>query len=135
MSDKKQISELEFREDILYHKEHTWAKIEGEQVRVGISDYAQDQLGELIFIELPEVGAEFRQGEVFGQAESTKTVSALHMPISGEVIAVNEDLENDPELVNNDPYGKGWIILVEPHDLKESDNLLTKEEYINLLKG
>lgn len=122
-------------ENILYHKEHTWAKIEGEQVRVGISDYAQDQLGELIFIELPEVGAEFRQGEVFGQAESTKTVSDLHMPISGEVIAVNEDLENDPELVNNDPYGKGWIILVEPHDLKESDNLLTKEEYINLLKG
>ncbi|MGI6227749.1 MAG: glycine cleavage system protein GcvH [Peptococcales bacterium] len=122
-------------EAISYHEEHTWAKVDGNKVIVGISDYAQDQLGEIIFIELPELDAEFEQGEVFGQAESAKTVSALYMPVSGKIVAVNEELESDPEIVNNDPYEAGWMIAVEPKDLKEIDSLLTKEGYISLLKG
>lgn len=135
MGDKKQIEELNFLEDLSYHEEHTWAQVDGTQVIVGISDYAQDQLGEIIFIELPEVGAEFEQGEVFGQAESAKTVSELYMPVSGKIVAVNEELESDPELVNNDPYTAGWIITVEPKDIKEVEGLLTKEGYIGFLKG
>jgi len=133
MSAEKQIEQLTFIDDIFYHKEHTWAKLEGGHVRVGITDYAQDQLGEIIFIELPEVGAEFKQGEVFGQAESAKTVSALYMPIGGKIVAVNEELESDPELVNNEPYIAGWMIIVEPEDIKELEKLLSKDSYISML--
>lgn len=133
MSEKKQIEELVFIEDIAYFEEHTWAKAEGEQIKVGITDFAQDQLGEIIFIELPEAGADFKQGDVFGQAESAKTVSALYMPVSGKIIAVNEELESDPELVNNAPYADGWMIIIEPEDMTELEGLLSKDEYINTL--
>lgn len=135
MSDKKKIEELTFNDDISYYEEHTWAKVEENQIRVGISDFAQDQLGDIIFIELPEVGTELAKGEVFGQAESTKTVSALYMPVSGKIIEVNEELESDPELVNNSPYDEGWMIVIEPNDLTEMDALLTKDGYINVLKN
>jgi glycine cleavage system H protein len=134
MSDKKPIDELSFNDDIFYYEEHTWARVEGEKVRVGISDYAQDQLGDIIFIQLPEVDAEFQKGDVFGQAESAKTVSELYMPVGGKIVEINEELENDPELVNNSPYGDGWMVVIEPDDLKEVDALLTKDKYINLLK-
>jgi glycine cleavage system H protein len=135
MSDKKKIEELTFNDDISYYEEHTWEKVEENQIRVGISDFAQDQLGDIIFIELPEVGTELAKGEVFGQAESTKTVSALYMPVSGKIIEVNEELESDPELVNNSPYDEGWMIVIEPNDLTEMDALLTKDGYINVLKN
>ncbi|MFZ7101657.1 MAG: glycine cleavage system protein GcvH [Peptococcaceae bacterium] len=132
--DKKQLEELTFAGDIFYHVEHTWVKVEGEEARIGISDYAQDQLGEIIFIELPAVGDEYKQGEVFGQAESAKTVSSLYMPISGKIIALNEELEDDPEIVNHSPYEKGWMIVVEPQNLKEAEQLLSKDGYVGMLK-
>ncbi|MEL7563275.1 MAG: glycine cleavage system protein GcvH [Dehalobacterium sp.] len=134
MSDKKTIEELIFNNDIYYHGEHTWAKVKDDKVIVGITDYAQDQLGEIIFIELPVVGDEYSQGDVFGQAESAKTVSSLYMPISGKVSTINENLEDNPEIVNNDPYKTGWMIVVEPQQLEELEKLLSKDGYINLLK-
>ena len=134
MADKKQVEELTFLNDIQYHKEHTWAKVEGDLVQVGITDFAQDQLGDIIFVELPQVGDAFNQGEVFGQAESAKSVSSLYMPLSGEIASVNNEVEDSPEFVNTDPYGSGWMITVKPRDLSELSSLLTKDGYITLLK-
>jgi len=101
---------------------------------VGITDYAQDQLGEMIFIELPSVDDEFSKGDVFGQAESAKIVSSLYIPVSGKVISVNNRVEDDPEILNQDPYEAGWLLLIEPEDLDEINQLLSKEEYIQLLR-
>lgn len=133
-NDKKQVDELKFLNDIQYHKEHTWAKVEGELVKVGITDFAQDQLGDIIFIELPQVGDTFNQGEVFGQAESAKSVSSLYMPLSGEIQSVNNEVEDSPENVNTDPYDTGWMIIIKPKDLSKLSNLLSKDGYISLLK-
>jgi len=134
MGEKKQIEELTFLDSICYHKEHTWAKVEGDQVKVGISDYAQDQLGDIIFIELPDIGDVIDKGEVFGQAESAKTVSSLYMPVSGEIIEVNENVIDSPENVNEDPYGEGWMIVIKPKDLEEVKDLLSNDGYISFLK-
>lgn len=131
--DKKSVEELNFPSEIRYHKEHTWAKVEGSQVKVGISDFAQDQLGDIIFIELPQVGDAFLQGKEFGTAESAKSVSALFMPIGGKIVAVNAEIEDSPELVNRDPYGDGWMIVIQPDDIKELDGLLTNEQYTSQL--
>jgi glycine cleavage system H protein len=132
---EKQVQELTFLDGISYHKEHTWAKVEGDQVRIGISDFAQDQLGDIIFVELPQVGDSFARGEIFGQAESAKTVSSLHMPLSGEVLAINNEVEDSPETLNSDPYGAGWLIVIKESDLSEVNTLLDKDGYINLLKA
>lgn len=123
------LNRLVFPAEVLYHKEHTWAKLEGGRVKVGISDFAQDQLGDLVFVELPQVGEAIRQGKVFGQAESAKAVSSLYMPISGTIIAVNSEIADSPEMVNKDPYGNGWLIVVEPESLIEMDGLMTNEAY------
>jgi len=131
---KKQVEELTFINDLYYHKEHTWAKVEGDLVRVGITDYAQDQLGDIIFIELPAVGETFDKDEVFGSAESAKTVSSLYIPVSGTIEFVNDELADSPELVNKDPYGDGWMIVVKPRDMSEVKDLLSKDEYISMLK-
>ena len=121
--------DLKFPTDIRYHKEHTWAKVENGQIKVGISDFAQDQLGDIIFVELPQVGDAFLQGKEFGSAESAKSVSALFMPVSGKIVAVNAEIEDAPDLVNKDPYGAGWMIVIQPNDMKELDGLLTNEQY------
>jgi len=134
MAENKQLNELTFLDDIHYFAEHTWAKVEGDNIRVGITDFAQDNLGDIIFIELPEAGDSFDKGDEFGQAESAKTVSSLYMPIGGEIISVNEDLEGSPENVNTDPYGTGWMIIVKPNDVNEVKELLSREGYINFLK-
>jgi len=131
---KKNMNELTFKEDVYYYHEHTWAKVEDKHVLIGITDFAQDQLGELIFVELPSVGDKFKQGDIFGQAESAKTVSSFYMPISGKVISVNNEVENDSEILNYDPYRTGWLILIEPDKLIELEQILTKESYINLLQ-
>ncbi|HBV88243.1 MAG TPA: glycine cleavage system protein GcvH [Desulfosporosinus sp.] len=120
--------------DVYYYKEHTWVKMVEDSVKVGISDFAQDNLGDIIFVELPEVGASFSQGEVFGQAESAKSISSLFMPISGEVIGVNNELEDSPEGVNQDPYGEGWMILVRPTDLNQINELLSNSDYLKMIK-
>ena len=116
-------------EDLLYSEEHEWVKKEGDQVRIGITDFAQSELGDIVFVELPEVGDDIEADEPFGSVESVKTVSELYAPISGKVIEVNEELEDNPEFVNESAYDKAWMIVVEPSDESELDELLTDDEY------
>ncbi|WP_419658370.1 GcvH: glycine cleavage system, H protein [Desulfosarcina variabilis str. Montpellier] len=131
----KEISELNLPEDVRYADDHEWAKESGDTVRIGISDYAQDQLGDIVFVELPEVGSTFSKGDEFGTVESVKAVSELYMPISGEITTINETLTDQPELVNTDPYGGGWMIEVKASDPAEMDSLKSKADYLAMLKG
>ena len=131
----KQISDIVLVDGLKYAEEHEWAKKEGETVKIGITDWAQDQLGDIVFVELPEVDSEFDKGEEFGTLESTKAVSEMYMPIGGKIMAINETLEDEPELVNQDPYGGGWFIEVAPGDPDELDALMDKEAYLEMLKG
>ena len=119
---------------LYYTEEHEWAKVEGEQVRIGITDYAQSQLGDVVYVELPEEGDSFEANEPFGVIESVKAASDLYMPIAGTIIEVNSELEDAPELVNEDPYGDGWMILIEPDDLADLENLLSPTEYEALIE-
>jgi len=130
----KEIEELNLPADIYYSSEHEWAAKEGDLIRIGISDYAQDQLGDIVFVELPEVGSSFEKGEEFGTLESVKAVSEIYLPISGEIVAVNEELEDAPELLNEDPYAN-WIVEVRPADSDEFEELLSRDDYLELLKG
>lgn len=130
----KELEELNLPEDLVYTKEHEWAKMDGDVVVVGITDYAQDQLGDIVFVEMPEVGDSFSGGDEFGTLESVKAVSELYIPISGEITAVNEELEDSPELINQDPY-TGWIVKVKPENNSELENLLSRDGYLDVLKG
>ena len=130
----KEIDELDLPDDVRYTEEHEWVRHTGDKVRVGISDYAQDQLGDIVFVELPEVGDTFHQGEEFGTVESTKTVTELYMPLSCEVLAVNSALEDVPENVNEHPYEEGWMIEAAPSEPGEWEYLLTREDYLDILK-
>lgn len=131
----KEINELNLPEDVRYTEDHEWAKVENKVFTIGINDYAQDQLGEIVFVEMPEIGASFSKGDEFGTVESVKAVSELYMPVSGEVVEINQGLEDAPELVNNDCYGAGWIIRVKPSNDAEMDLLLDKKAYLDSLKG
>jgi len=131
----KEISELVLPDDLRYTDDHEWVKSDGDKVKVGITDYAQDQLGDIVFVEVPEVGSTFEKGEEFGTLESVKAVSELFMPIGGEITAVNEKLEDAPDLVNSDPYGDGWMIEIKPGDPAEIDALKDKAAYLEMLKG
>jgi glycine cleavage system H protein len=115
--------------DLRYTKEHEWAKLEGGRARVGITAYAQEQLGDVVFVELPKVGAAVSQHKGFGVVESVKAVSDLFAPLSGKVVEVNADLTNAPELVNQDPYGRGWMIVIAPSNVTEVAALLSAEQY------
>lgn len=118
-----------FPDDLLYSREHTWARIDGNLAIIGITDYAQEKLGEILHIELPQVDSSIEQDEPFGTIESSKTVTELISPISGEVVRVNEDMVEDIGIINSDPYDTGWMIVVEIKDLSELDNLLDSMEY------
>jgi glycine cleavage system H protein len=131
----KEISELNFKDDLRYSDDHEWAKQTDGVARIGISDYAQDQLGDIVFVELPEVGDTLEKGEEFGTVESVKAVSELYMPVGGEITAVNESLEDEPELVNNEPYDGGWMVDVKLADPAEFEELKDKQAYLALLKG
>ena len=131
----KEISELQFPNDYLYAKDHEWARSEGDKVRVGISDYAQDQLGDIVFVELPQVGTRHPKGEQFGTVESVKAVSELYMPVGGEVLSVNKALEDSPELLNKEPYESGWIIEIKLNEPGELKNLMNRDAYLGHLKG
>lgn len=120
--------------ELRYSEEHEWVKTEGDKVRIGITDFAQSELGDIVFVELPEVGDEITADEPFGSVESVKTVSELYAPISGKVVEVNEDLDDSPEFVNESPYEKAWMIVVEPSDKSEVDNLMTAEQYEEMVK-
>jgi glycine cleavage system H protein len=127
--------EVKLIDGVKYSEEHEWAKQEGGTIKIGITDYAQGKLGDIVFVELPEVGSEFDKGNEFGTLESTKAVSELYMPISGKIVAINEALEDEPELVNQDPYGGGWMIEVAPANTEEFDTLMDKGAYLAMLKG
>lgn len=116
-------------EDLVYSEEHEWIKREDDKVRIGITDFAQSELGDIVFVELPEEGDEIEADEPFGSVESVKTVSELYAPLSGTVVEVNEDLEDNPEYVNESPYEQAWMIVVEPSADEELDELLSSEEY------
>lgn len=130
----KDLSEVIFKEGLRYTNDHEWVAEEGDTLRVGVSDYAQDQMGDIVYVELPDVGTTFEKGEEFGTLESVKAVSELYLPISGEVVAVNEDLGDSPELINQDPFTH-WIIEIKPSDPGELDELLTAADYRELLRG
>jgi glycine cleavage system H protein len=115
--------------DLRYHPEHTWARIEGGQATVGITDYAQKELGDIVYLELPEAGKRIDFGEVFGSVESAKTVSELYSPVGGEVLEVNARLEDSPERINDDPYGEGWMLRVRVEADFDASRLLTPEAY------
>ena len=131
----KSIDELNFPSDVKYTDDHEWAKVEGDLVRVGLSDYAQDQLGEIVFVEMPEIADTFAQGDEFGSVESVKAVSEIYLPIAGEIVGVNSGLEEAPELVNTDCYNKGWLVKIKPSDRSEMDSLKDQAAYIEMLKG
>ena len=115
--------------ELKYTKEHEWIRVEGEEAYVGITDYAQSQLGDIVFVEVETEGDNLEAGDTFGSIEAVKTVSDLYMPVSGEVLEFNSELEDQPDLVNKDPYGKGWIIKVKVEDEAQLDGLLNADAY------
>jgi glycine cleavage system H protein len=131
----KELNELNLPEDVKYAEDHEWVKLAGDTAKIGISDYAQDQLGDIVFVELPGVGDTFAKGDEFGTLESVKAVSELYMPVGGEVTAINEALEDAPELVNSDPYGEGWMIAIKVADASEAEALMNRDAYLETLKG
>ena len=124
---------MNFPTKVKYTSEHEWIRIENDEAIVGITDYAQDQLGDIVFVDVTTEGETLEQGEVFGTIEVVKTVSDLFLPIGGEIVEVNPELEEHPELVNKDPYGEGWIIRIKPTDASQMDELLDAEAYKKII--
>ena len=120
---------MEFPGNLKYSKEHEWVRLEGDVAVIGITEFAQDELGDIVYVEQPKVGDKVSQNEQFGVVESVKTVSDLYSPLSGEVVEVNDDVAGSPENINKDPYGTGWIIKVKTDDTSELDNLLSADDY------
>jgi len=115
--------------DLRFHKEHEWVRLKGRQATVGISDFAQDALGDIVFIELPKAGATVKVGQQIGEIESTKTTSTLYTPVSGTIAQVNAELKDHPEVVNSDPYGRGWMVVIDLSEAGEIDALMTAVQY------
>jgi glycine cleavage system H protein len=131
----KEIDALKLPDHLRYTRDHEWALGKGDIYTIGISDYAQDQLGDVVFVELPEIGVLMEKGQEFGTVESVKAVSELFMPISGEVMEINDALEDSPELVNEDPYEGGWMIKVKAADPDQIEALMDRQAYLATLKG
>jgi len=129
----KEPRELNLPDTVRYTRDHEWAAMPGDTARIGVSDYAQDQLGDIVYVEMPEVGSAFARGDTFGTLESVKAVSELYMPMGGEVVAVNEALVDAPELINRDSYDN-WIIEIRPSNPAEYEKLMTSEGYLEMLK-
>ncbi|NLC14931.1 MAG: glycine cleavage system protein GcvH, partial [Firmicutes bacterium] len=121
-------------EDLKYTKEHEWVRVDNGKARVGVTFYAQDQLGDVVFVELPEVGTEIRAGAMFATVESVKAVSDVYAPVSGTIVEVNEALNDSPELVNEDPYNEGWMVVIELSDPSELDNLMDSTAYQKMVE-
>lgn len=119
--------------DLKYTKEHEWIRVEGEIAYVGITDYAQSELGEIVFVEVETVGETLAEGDVFGTVEAVKTVSDLYLPVDGKILEFNDELEDAPELINDDPYGKGWMVKIEFSNAAQLDSLLSVSEYEKLI--
>jgi len=121
--------------DLRFHKEHEWVRLDGKRATVGISDFAQDALGDIVFLELPKVGVSVKVGQQIGEVESTKTTSTIYTPVSGTVSQINTDLKDHPEVVNSDPYGKGWIAVIDLSNPGEVDQLMTAAQYETFLSS
>jgi len=115
--------------DLRYHQEHEWVRVSGKQATIGISHFAQDALGDIVFIDMPKVGAVVKAGQQIGEVESTKTTSTIYTPVSGTIAKINADLKDHPELVNSDPYGKGWMVVIDLSSVSEVEKLMTAEQY------
>ena len=124
---------MNFPTNVKYTSEHEWIRLEGKEAYVGITDYAQDQLGDIVFVDVTTEGETLEAGEVFGTIEVVKTVSDLFLPVGGEILEVNPELEEHPELVNQDPYGKGWLVRIRPTDVSEMDKLMDAEAYKQII--
>ena len=122
-------------ESLKYTSDHEWVMVQNDRAKVGITDYAQDALGDVVFVDIPEVGKRVTVGETVTEVESTKSVSDIYAPLEGEIIEINQDLDDSPELLNEDPYGEGWIFILELNDAASIDNLLSAKEYRELVDG
>ena len=125
----------EIIKDLKYSSDHEWIRLDGDHASIGITDHAQDSLGEIVFVELPKVGDVLEKSSIFGAVESTKSVSDLYTPVAGTVTEVNASVENEPELINSSPYSEGWMIKISPTNVADIETLLTSEEYKNLIDG
>jgi len=126
---------MNFPADLKYTQEHEWIKVDGDIATVGITEFAQSELGDIVYVEVDAIGDSLSAGEVFGSVEAVKTVSDLFMPVSGEVLELNEGLEDEPEKVNSDPYGEGWMVKIKMSDLSELDGLMDADGYKQLANG
>jgi len=126
---------MKFDDSVKYQKSHEWARKEGDLYIVGISDYAQDSLGDVVYVELPETGKSMKQGEAFGVVESVKAASDVYMPVSGEIAEINGELEDNPGVVNEDPFGSGWLMKIKPSSASEYDSLMSAAEYKEYTEG
>lgn len=126
---------MEFPEEVKYTEEHEWVMVEGDVVTIGITDFAQDQLGDVVFVELPEVGEQLQSGKPFGVVESVKAVSDVYAPITGEVVEVNDNLPDDPEMINKSPYDEGWMLKIRLSDSTELDELMDVDAYQAFIEG
>jgi len=122
-------------DDLRYSKDHEWARLEDGRVRIGITDYAQDALGDVVYVQVPDVGAQVTTGESFSEVESTKSVSDIYAPITGTIVEVNQELSDAPQRVNEDPYGEGWLVVIEAEDASQFDQLLDAAAYRALIEG
>jgi glycine cleavage system H protein len=123
-----------YPEDLKYTREHEWARVEGDRATVGITDYAQEALGDIVYVDLPAAGTAVSAGERFGEVESTKSVSDIYSPVSGTIVERNDDLDKSPEIINSDPYGRGWLVVVQVGDPSELDGLMNAEAYSSLVR-
>lgn len=124
---------MEIKADLKYTKDHEWISIDGDSATIGITDYAQGELGDIVYVEIESLGEQLDKEEIFGSVEAVKTVSDLFLPVSGEITEMNEGLEDNPELINDDPYGEGWIIKMKISDQNELSDLLTADAYKELI--
>ena len=122
-------------DDLRYTEEHEWIRADGGRITVGITDYAQDALGDVVYVDVPANGTRVEKGQPFGEVESTKSVSDLYAPITGAIVERNESLESNPELVNSDPYGEGWMVVIEADDPSDAESLLSPQAYTELIDG
>lgn len=129
------VSMEQYPQGLYYSKDHEWLRVEGDKGTVGITWFAQDELGDVVFVELPEVGQELKANEPFGVVESVKTVSDVYAPVDGRVVSINEELNDKPELINEDPYGKGWMLVMEIADKSQLDNLMDAAGYKEMVEG
>ena len=120
-------------DNLKYTKEHEWLKVDNGMAYIGITDFAQGELGDIVFVELPNESESFSQNDIFGTIEAVKTLADLYIPVSGEILEVNDKLDSEPELINSDPYGKGWIVKIKISDSSEVDSLLTNKDYRDLI--